>query len=83
MDRENVKKSKEYEAFPRGIAVDDPMWQTFMDMDKFGGKEDRQPYAGLEGVNAGPLHPIYYIIPLFFLLLVGLIWWRRKKRSMV
>ncbi len=49
------------------------MWQTFMDMDKFGGEEDRQSYTGLEGVNAGPLHPIYYIVPLLLLLIVGLI----------
>ncbi|MEM6804001.1 MAG: arylsulfatase [Bacteroidota bacterium] len=71
---------EEYEAFPRGEVVDDPLWKTFMDMDKFGGEEDRPPYAGLEGINAGPLHPIYYILPTFFLLLFLFIRWRVKKR---
>lgn len=70
---------KAYKAFPRGEPVDDPMWQTFMDMDKFGGTEDRPPYADLEGINAGPLHSIYYIIPSFLLLIIGFIWWRRRK----
>jgi len=69
-----------YESFPRGEPIDDPMWKTFMDMDKFGGKVDRQPYAGLEGVNKGPLHPIYIIVPLFILSIIGLIWWRRKRK---
>lgn len=72
-----------YKAFPRGESVDDPMWQTFMDMDKFGGEEDRQPYAGLEGVNEGPLHPIYYIIPSLLLFIVSLIWWRRRRKKMM
>ena len=74
---------KEYEAFPRGEPIDDPMWQTFMDMDKFGGEEDRKPYGGLEGVNAGPLHPIYYIVPLIVLSIIGLIWWRRRRKERV
>lgn len=74
---------KAYKAFPRGEVVDDPMWQTFMDMDKFGGKEDRLAYAGLEGVNAGPLHPIYYIAPSFLLLILGVIWWRRQRKQVV
>jgi len=66
-------------SFPRGKPVDDPMWQTFMDMDKFGGEENREPYGGLEGVNAGPLHPIYYMVPLFLLSIIGLIWWWRMN----
>ena len=73
---------KEYGAFPRGKPVDDPMWQTFMDMDKFGGEENREPYGGLEGVNAGPLHPIYYMVPLFLLSIIGLIWWWRNRRKL-
>ncbi|MEL6255458.1 MAG: arylsulfatase [Bacteroidota bacterium] len=74
-----------YTAFPRGEIVDDPLWKTFMDMDKFGGEEDRLPYAGIEGLNKGPLHPIYFILPGFFLLLFLFIWWirrRRKKRKL-
>lgn len=70
-----------YQAFPRGEVVDDPMWQTFMDMDKFGGEENRPPFAGLEGVNAGPLHPIYYIVPAILLLLFLFIWWRRQRKK--
>lgn len=69
-----------YEAFPRGELVDDPLWRTFMDMDEFGGGEDRPPYAGLEGMNAGPLHPIYYILPTIVLLILVLIWWRMRQR---
>ena len=57
------------------------MWQTFMDMDKFGGEEDRKPYGGLEGVNAGSLHPIYYVVPLILLSIIGLIWRRRRKEK--
>lgn len=74
---------KAVEAFPRGEIVDDPLWKTFMDMDKFGGKENRLPYAGLEGVNKGPTHPLYYIVPSFFLLLFLFIWWRRRKKKKV
>lgn len=74
-----------YDAFPRGEVVDDPMWKTFLDMDKFGGEEDRPPYAGIEGVNAGPLHPIYYVFPLVILSIIGLIWrlrrWKKRKRT--
>lgn len=70
---------EEYKAFPRGPVVDDPLWKIFLDTDKFGGKEDRLPYAGLEGVNAGPLHPIYYIVPLFFILILLLVWWRKRR----
>ena len=70
-----------YQAFPRGEIVDDPLWKVFLDPDKFGGVANRPPYAGLEGVNAGPLHPIYYIVPTFFLLLFLGIWWRRKWKS--
>lgn len=73
---------KEYEAFPRGDVLDDPIWKPIMDIDKFGGAEDRPPYAGLEGVNAGPLHPIYYIVPIFLLLLFVWIWWRRKRKKL-
>jgi len=77
---------KEYESFPRGEIVDDPLWKTFMDMDKFGGEEDREPYAGIEGKNEGPLHPIYYILPILILLIFLFIRWRvnrrkRKKRA--
>lgn len=72
---------KAYQAFPRGEIVDDPLWKTFMDMDKFGGEEDREPYAGLEGLNEGPLHPIYYIVPIFILLLLLFIRWRIKRKK--
>lgn len=47
---------------------------------RFGGEEDREPYGGMEGVNAGPLRPIYYIVPAFFLLLFLFIWWRWKRK---
>lgn len=71
---------KEYEVFPRGESVDDPMWKAFLDMDRFGGEENRGPYGGLEGVNKGPLHPIYYILPIIVLLFILFIWWKRKRR---
>ncbi len=50
-----------------------------MDMDYFGGKEDRAPYAGVEGVNAGPLHPIYYVLAILLLGLIGLVWYRKRN----
>jgi len=69
-------------AFPRGKSVHDPIWKAVLDMDNFGGKENRPPWAEVEGVNAGPLHPIYYILPTFLLGIIGLVWYliRRKRR---
>lgn len=66
-------------AFPRGKSVHDPIWKTVLDMDEFGGKENRPPWAEIEGVNAGPLHPIYFILPTLLLGVVGLIWYIRLK----
>lgn len=66
-------------AFPRGKSVHDPIWKTVLDMDEFGGKENRPPWAETEGVNAGPLHPIYYILPTFLLGVIGLAWYIRLK----
>ena len=37
--------------------------------------------ASLEGVNAGPLHPIYYMAPLLLLSIFLLVWWRRKRKQ--
>lgn len=74
-------------AFPRGKSVHDPIWKTVLDMDNFGGKENRPSWAEVEGVNAGPLHPIYYILPIFILGIIGLVWYlirrrrRRRKKS--
>lgn len=69
------------QAFPRGKSIHDPLWKTFMDMDYFGGEEDRPPYAGIVGVNAGPLHPIYYVLPLLLLGTVGLVWYKKRVYS--
>ncbi|MCP3929784.1 MAG: hypothetical protein GY705_11860 [Bacteroidetes bacterium] len=33
------------QAFPRGESVHDPMWKVILDMDNFGGKEGRAPWA--------------------------------------
>jgi len=71
------------QTFPRGKSVHDPLWKTFMDMDYFGGGEDRAPYAGVEGVNAGPLHPIYYGVAILFLGIIGLVWYKRRNRISV
>ncbi len=67
------------QAFPRGKSVHDPIWKALLDMDNFGGKEDRAPWAGTEGVNAGPLHPIYFILPLLLLGIPGLVWFKKRK----
>lgn len=56
-----------YEAFPRGESVDDPIWKAFLDMDKFGGEENRSSYAGLEGVNEGPNDKRVYVLGLIIL----------------
>jgi arylsulfatase A-like enzyme len=66
-------------AFPRGKSVHDPIWKTVLDMDEFGGKENRPPWAEIEGVNAGPFHPIYFILPTLLIGVVGLIWYIRLK----
>jgi len=67
-------------AFSRGKSVHDPVWKSFLDMDKFGGKEDRPPWAEVEGVNAGPLHPVIYILPTFVLGVICLFWYIRSRR---
>ena len=67
-------------AFPRGKSVHDPIWKAVLDMDNFGGKENRPPWAEIDGVNAGPLHPIYYILPTFLLGIVGLVWYLIRRR---
>ena len=67
------------QAFPRGESRHDPLWKVILDTDYFGGKEDRPAYAGVEGVNAGPLHPIYYIPPILLLGILGLV--KYKKRN--
>nr|MBX2874495.1 sulfatase-like hydrolase/transferase [Saprospiraceae bacterium] len=59
--------------FPRGETVDDPLWKVFVDPDLFGGKEDREPFAGVEGKIAGPLHPTLYLFPLIILAFLTLI----------
>lgn len=63
--------------FPRGETVDDPLWKVFVDPDLFGGEEDREPFAGVEGKIAGPLHPNLYLFPLvmlaFLILVVGVV----------
>lgn len=46
---ENLTKA--IEVFPRGELVNVPMEQHRIDPDFFGGKEDRAPWAGLEGRN--------------------------------
>lgn len=35
--------------FPRGKSVHDPIWKALLDMDRFGGDEDRPPWAEVEG----------------------------------
>lgn len=59
--------------FPRGATVDDPLWKVFVDPDLFGGKEDREPFAGVEGKIAGPLHPNLYLFPLVMLAFLSLV----------
>ena len=71
---------KEFQAFPRGEVVNDPIWKAALDPDIFGGAvEDRAPYAGLEGRVRGPVHPVYYMGPLFLLGLVFFMRWRKKR----
>ncbi|MCI4671855.1 MAG: arylsulfatase [Bacteroidia bacterium] len=65
----------ELQAFPRGESIDDPLWRVFLDPDQFGGKANRKPYAGVEGRNMGPLHPIFYALGTVFLILLVLIIW--------
>ncbi|MEM7511630.1 MAG: arylsulfatase [Bacteroidota bacterium] len=72
-------------AFPRGESVHDPIWKTALDPDFFGGEIDREPYAEVEGFNAGPTHPAHVIIPALLVCLLSLIGflirrWRLKKR---
>ena len=71
---------KELQDFPRGEAVNDPLWKAFLDPDIFGGdKEDRAPYAGVEGTLSGPSQLGYYVTPLFLLGMVFFIRWRKKR----
>ncbi|MEO1653914.1 MAG: sulfatase-like hydrolase/transferase, partial [Bacteroidota bacterium] len=63
------------EAFPRGEPVDDSIWKVFFDPDLFGGKEDREPFAGLEGNVKGPLHYSFYVAGFILLLVLGLGIW--------
>lgn len=72
--------TKDLQSFPRGAVVNDPLWKVALDPDIFGGEgEDRPPYAGIEGSTRGPLHPIYYVLPLFLLGIIGFVWWRRLR----
>ncbi|MEL6675441.1 MAG: arylsulfatase [Bacteroidota bacterium] len=78
--------SQAIQTFPRGKAIDDPLWKVFIDPDRFGGEIDREPYAGVEGKVAGPIHASTYILIFLFLLLLSLLilgfrqGWRWMKR---
>ncbi len=67
----------EFDAFPRGEPVNIPDWKIALDPDFFGGEEDRQPVAGLEGHNEGPTNPVGYIA-LVILLVICLLVWRLR-----
>lgn len=67
--------------FPRGESVHDPIWKALLDMDRFGGEEDRPPWAEVEGVNAGPVHPLYFILPVLLLSVFASIWTVRRRRK--
>ncbi|MCB9222238.1 MAG: arylsulfatase [Ignavibacteria bacterium] len=73
--------SEKLKAFPRGKSIHESLLKTALDMDSFGGKEDRMPWAGVEGKNAGPLHPIYIIVPTFLLGIVGIVWYRIRRKK--
>jgi hypothetical protein len=71
------------EAFPRGKSVHDPIWKALLDMDFFGGESDRLPYAGIEGVNGGPVHPILYVAPLLITIILGLVYFKKHNSQKI
>ncbi|MEM6964981.1 MAG: arylsulfatase [Bacteroidota bacterium] len=65
--------------FPKGASIDDPLWKVFLDSDQFGGKIDREPFAGKEGNVSGPIHRSFYIVGIIGLIIIILFTWLMRK----